>query len=117
MIVNAYIEQDDSMEFSLDESYDDACDTHSVIEDMVANESAETSRSAIEEVITEALSKDKKDRIMKKHLANKFEDMDPKQKEGAVDALIKQTSDKMGNKTKSSRGEKRTDPHYHLKIK
>ena len=40
------------MEFSLDESYDDACDTHSVIEDMVANESAETSRSAIEEVIT-----------------------------------------------------------------
>lgn len=114
--VNAYIEQD-SMEFSLDESYDDTCDTHSVIEDMVANESAETSRSAIEEVITEALSKDKKDRIMKKHLANKFEDMDPKQKEGAVEALIKQTSDKIGNKTKSSRGEKRSDPHYHLKIK
>lgn len=111
--VNAYIDQE-SMEFSLDESYDE---DYSAVEDMVANESAETSRSAIEEVITEALSKDKKDRIMKKHLANKFEDMDPKQKEGAVDALIKQTSDKMGNKTKSSRGEKRSDPHYHLKIK
>lgn len=111
--VNAYIDQE-SMEFSLDESYDE---DYSAVEDMVANESAETSRSAIEEVITEALSKDKKDRIMKKHLANKFEDMNPKQKEGAVDALIKQTSDKMGNKTKSSRGEKRSDPHYHLKIK
>ena len=45
--VNAYIEQD-SMEFSLDESCDDG---YSAVEDMVTNESAKTSYSAVEDVI------------------------------------------------------------------
>lgn len=90
--VNKYIDQE-SMEFSLDESYDD---DYSAVEAAIMNE-------------TKSVNKEKHDKIIKKSINGH-----PHFMEKWV-ADIKHGADEIDNDMRKEDGLKTSKPHYHLK--
>ena len=91
--VNKYIDQE-SMEFSLDESYDD---DYSAVEAAIMNE-------------TKSVNKEKHDKIIKK-----IADGDGKHYWAAGIADLNRKMDKIENGMRKDDGMKTSEPHYHVK--
>lgn len=91
--VNAYIDQE-SMEFSLDESYDE---DYSAVEAAIMNE-------------TKSVNKEKHDKIIKK-----IADGDGKHHWVAGIADLNRKMHKVENGMRKDDGLKTSEPHYHLK--